>query len=167
MKTAFETIPTRRLAFVCAMSALVVAAFVACGEQSPIATCYDIPEGGCPVQEGVACQDPTCAAAYSCLPDGGWALAYACPNYDASAPDGNAADAGSYDAPYEDIDAPPGAFGGPGCVDLEQPDCPLGEAIICEEQNHTCCGCEDLWICDDGGWDPWGECTDDGGISSH
>jgi hypothetical protein len=157
----------KRASLICiALVAFAVALAVACSDQV-IATCFDIPEGGCPSQEGVACQDPTCAAAYNCEPDGGWSLAYACPAFDGSAQDAQT-DSGANDAETFDvnIDAPPGAFGGPGCEDLEQPDCPLGEAIVCEQQSGNCCDCEDLWICDDGGWDPWGECTDDGGISA-
>ena len=41
--------------------------------------------------------------------------------------------------------APFGAFGGPGCADLEPPDCPLGLALSC----NACCGCEDLFVCID------------------
>jgi hypothetical protein len=152
------------VALACVLLAALVA--FACGGDDLIATCHDIPEGGCPIQGGVECQDPTCAAAYACDPDGGWSLAYACGPHDASTDDVVTIDATPNDAGV-DIDAPPGAFGGPGCEDLEQPDCPLGEAIVCEDQSGNCCGCEDLWVCDDGGWDPWGECTDDGGISSN
>ena len=59
------------------------------------------------------------------------------------------------------IDAPPGAYGGPGCVDLEQPDCSLGTALACGG-TADCCGCQDLYVCSNGGWVPWGECTDAG-----
>jgi hypothetical protein len=54
-----------------------------------------------------------------------------------------------------------GAFGGPGCVDLQAPDCPLGLAISCP---NGCCGCEDLFVCRNGGWNLWGQCVD-GGIT--
>jgi hypothetical protein len=133
------------------------AIIVACDGGSLIASCHDIPDGGCPQQGGVECQDPTCAAAYTCQADGGWSFAYACPAQDSGPPD-VAPDTPVLDAGY-DIDAPPGAFGGPGCTDLEPPDCPLGEALIC---SAGCCGCIDLFVCDDGGWDPWGACTDAG-----
>lgn len=132
----------------------------ACNDTQPIVQCNDIPDGGCPSQEGVACQDPTCAAAYTCEPDGGWALAYTCPARDAEV-DSTSNDAPSPNDAGYDIDAPPGAFGGPGCEALEMPDCPLGEALLCQ---NGCCGCGDLWVCDDGGWDPWGTCSDDAGI---
>jgi len=141
-------------------TACVTAIVVACnGDDSAIVTCFDIPEGGCPVQGGVECQDPTCAAAYTCEPDGGWSLAHVCPPHDGSAMDSNN-DVAVSDAGY-DIDAPPGSFGGPGCADLEPPDCPLGEVLIC---SSGCCGCEDLYVCDDGGWDPWGYCGDAGPV---
>jgi hypothetical protein len=129
--------------------------------QQPIMPCRDIPEGGCPVQGGTACQDPTCVAAYACEADGGWTLVRACPATDGGPPDAGADAPGPSDAGY-DIDAPPGAFGGPGCLDLQPPDCPLGTALVCP---NACCGCTDLYVCDDGGWDPWGVCTDDAGVT--
>lgn len=54
-----------------------------------------------------------------------------------------------------------GAFGGPGCVDLQMPDCPLGVALTCPS---GCCGCEDLFVCKNGGWDLWGSCGVDGAV---
>lgn len=128
----------------------------ACDAQQ-ITVCHNIPAGGCPVQGGVECNDPTCAAAYTCNQDGGWTLAHTCPAHDASVED-TSIDSSPNDAGY-DIDAPPGAFGGPGCAPLETPDCPLGYALIC---NAGCCDCADLYVCDDGGWDPWGTCSDAG-----
>ena len=134
----------------------------ACSDAQQITQCHDIPAGGCPVQGGVECDDPTCAAAYTCNQDGGWTLAHACPSRDGSAQDtGIDAPPPPNDAGY-DIDAPPGAFGGPGCNALETPDCPLGYALICKS---GCCDCEDLYVCDDGGWDPWGTCSDEAGIT--
>ncbi len=139
-------------------------ALYACADQ-PILACHDIPAGGCPLAgNGAECQDPTCAAAYACdETTGNWIFDHACPPQDAG-PEASAdaahdaADGGGFDA---DIDAPPGAFGGPGCVTLQPPDCPLGEALIC---SSGCCGCSDLFVCNDGGWDPWGYCSDDAGI---
>ena len=137
--------------------ALIVA--LACSDQVIPSECGEIPNGGCPVQGGVECQDPTCAAAYTCGADGGWQFAYNCPAHDAAVMD-VPHETASMDAGY-DIDAPPGSFGGPGCIDLEQPDCPLGEALIC---GNGCCGCQDLYVCADGGWNLWGECTDAGPV---
>jgi hypothetical protein len=57
------------------------------------------------------------------------------------------------------IDAPPGAFGGPGCPSLQTPDCALGLALACDIH---CCGCEDLFVCEEGGWALWGYCGDAG-----
>jgi hypothetical protein len=138
------------LAIACAVVVL------ACDSNQAIVTCRDIPDGGCPVQGGVECDDPTCAAAYSCA-DGGWVLSKTCPPHDASIDDVTT-DVSPSDAGY-DIDAPPGSFGGPGCEALETPDCPLGFALIC---SSGCCDCEDLYVCNDGGWDPWGTCSDAG-----
>jgi hypothetical protein len=83
-----------------------------------------------------------------------------CPGRDAIAPTDAyvpEAEAASYDA---SIDAPPGAFGGPGCESLVVPDCALGVALACG--NSACCGCEDLFVCENGGWELWGTCGDAG-----
>jgi hypothetical protein len=140
--------------------AFVAALVLACDSGTAVVTCHGIPANGCPVQGGVECQDPSCAAAYTCQPDGGWALDHTCPGFDASTQDAFAMDTGATDAGY-DIDAPPGAFGGPGCVMLQPPDCPLGEVLLC---NGSCCGCMDLYVCSDGGWNLWGTCTDAGPV---
>jgi len=133
-------------------------------EPTPVA-CTDVPDGGCPEDNGAdVCQDPTCAAVYECT-NSGWVFQQACPPHphDASADVLDAGTEGGTDGSVPDvhIDAPPGAYGGPGCVELEAPDCPLGTAIACGG-TLDCCGCEDLYVCDDGGWDPWGVCADGG-----
>jgi hypothetical protein len=81
-----------------------------------------------------------------------------CPGRDAAGPvDAFVPDTSTgFDA---DIDAPPGAFGGPGCESLVVPDCALGVALAC---GAGCCGCEDLYVCENGGWDLWGSCGDAG-----
>src|SRR5437763_599823 len=115
-------------------------------EQNP---CKNVPAGGCPLSHGQACEDPACEAAYACNPDGTWTLDHTCPardggdtsdSADASASadataaidsgdatvasdSGDASEAHDAALPLNDaswIDAPPGAGGGPGCVDLEQ-----------------------------------------------
>ena len=62
-----------------------------------------------------------------------------------------------FDASF--IDAPPGYNGGPECDGLEQPDCPLGDILACPS---GCCNCEDLFYCQNGGWNHWGYCDDTG-----
>jgi hypothetical protein len=148
-----------------ALAAVVVAA---CNGDipQPIA-CHDIPDGGCPLGYGDPCTDPTCATAYQCDDtSGAWVLDHACPAHPDAGQDaeprpdaGDAADTGA--ARDVDVDVP-GANGGPGCADLEPPDCPLGVAASCP--GTDCCGCEDLFVCVNGGWDPWGYCGD-GGIT--
>src|SRR5262249_22276629 len=123
-------------------------------EQSP---CKGVPDGGCPLSHGRACEDPACAAAYACNADGTWTLDHMCPAHadsSASAPDAAPGDAGA-------IDAPPGASGGPECTALEAPDCPLATALACPS---GCCDCTDLFVCGDGGWNEWGTCDPDAGI---
>jgi len=140
--------------------ALVAAAvaFGACSESPPGELCKDIPDGGCPLSHGVACDDPSCAAVYACSA-GKWSLDHVCPaRSDAGAGDAQPRDASTRDVA---IDAPPGAYGGPGCGDLQPPDCSLGFALACPSD---CCDCTDLYVCADGGWSFWGQCLLDGGI---
>jgi hypothetical protein len=135
-------------------------AAVACNSTPPPELCSDVPDGGCPLSDGVACEDPTCVAVYACNA-GVWSFDHACPTIDAATVDASddADTTPSFDA--ASIDAPPGAFGGPGCPDLEEPDCPLGEALAC---GATCCDCEELYVCVDMGWTDWGSCSPDSGI---
>ncbi len=136
--------------------------FIACGDLPQPIICHDIPAGGCPSENGAACQDPTCTDAYLCnLADGTWVLDHPCPSHE-----GGVADAAS-DAAHEasmlpprdaSFDAPPGANGGPGCPPLEQPDCALGDGLACPSATG-CCNCEDLYVCQSGGWNHWGACN--------
>lgn len=128
----------------------------ACSDDAVVTPCTDIPPGGCPQSRGVACEDPACEAVYACRPGNVWELERRCPPRegggprDASTPEAEAA------APLDaSIDAPPGAFGGPGCGVLQTPDCPLGLALACAP---SCCDCEDLFVCEGGGWSFWGTC---------
>jgi hypothetical protein len=147
----------------------VLLAFAALGaggcdtvDYAPKEYCSDVPDGGCPLSNGVACEDPMCGAVYACNA-GVWSLDHECPTIDAAVEDGGT-EAGADTMPDFDaasIDAPPGSFGGPGCADLEEPDCPLGEALAC---GPSCCDCEDLWVCVDMGWTEWGTCTPGSGV---
>ena len=158
------------IARVVATVALVALLVAACSSPPTPVVCKDIPSGGCPQDNGAdPCQDTCdCRAVYDCA-DGKWVFDRACP---AEAPDACAAvQADASDAPNEGatrdvgIDAPPGSFGGPGCTDLEVPDCSLGTALLCMGATD-CCGCQDLWICQGGGWVPWGVCGDAGAVPS-
>jgi hypothetical protein len=148
--------------FVAAFATLAVVA-VACDDAIiRDAFCTDIPTGGCPEAVGDACEDPSCAAVYRCSRSTNtWTLSHDCPAHDGGVEADAAADAGADGArplPLDaDVDAPPGAFGGPGCPNLEEPDCPLGVALSCAA---GCCGCEDLFVCVNGGWNVWGTCQD-------
>ena len=138
---------------------LSLVAIASCEDQEVVPQpCTDIPAGGCPLSHGVACEDPACQAIYACRENNVWELRAPCPGRDGGGP----TDAfvpetsSSFDA---NVDAPPGAFGGPGCGDLIEPDCALGIALAC---GATCCGCEDLFVCENGGWELWGSCGDAG-----
>jgi len=137
------------------MKALFLLAFVACDSAISM-PCTNIPDGGCPLSYGVACMDPACSATYACLPGNKWELRETCPPRDASVQDATKMD--SARDVSTDVE---GAFGGPGCLDLQLPDCSLGEALTCPS---GCCGCEDLYVCRNMGWDLWGTCAPDGAI---
>jgi hypothetical protein len=138
-------------------------AFTCSDGSNPPQPCTDIPEGGCPLSHGVACEDPSCLAVYACRPNDVWELDHVCPPHDAAAHDASDADARADTGPVFDanIDAPPGAFGGPGCNPLEPPDCELGLVLLCQS---GCCDCADLYVCQNGGWQIWGTCSPDGGL---
>jgi hypothetical protein len=157
-----------RLAVLAVAIAFVPIVSGACADDGTPQPCTGIPEGGCPLSHGVACEDPACRAVYFCLPNNVWQLDQLCPPLeggarDADIPDASVADhdAGSPLPSASDaaIDAPPGAFGGPGCEELQMPDCSVGLALAC---GGGCCGCEDLFVCNQGGWDLWGACRDGG-----
>jgi hypothetical protein len=151
----------RRTSFAVVIAALgcsAIAALPSCEESETPQECTSIPPGGCPLSRGVACQDPACDAVYACRPGNVWELDRMCPPRDASVRDA------SGDAPREatsafdaSIDAPAGANGGPGCDSLQAPDCALGLALACPS---GCCGCEDLYICENGGWTYYATCTE-------
>ena len=135
--------------------------FAACDDGPVPEPCTNIPAGGCPRSRGVACQDPACEAVYLCRPNDVWELYERCPSRDAGAREDADVEDADASAPAFDasIDAPPGAFGGPGCEALQSPDCALGIALSC---GPGCCGCEDLYVCEDRGWTLWGTCADGG-----
>ncbi|HEY1696343.1 MAG TPA: hypothetical protein VGG39_29465 [Polyangiaceae bacterium] len=151
-----------RLAFAVPVAVLFALEVLgACKDTPPPPTCTDLAPPACPEDNGAdVCQDPTCASVYSCQ-DGSWVFLHDCSSYDPEA-GVHPAEAGEAGPEFDaNVDAPPGAYGGPGCVDLENPDCPLGTGIACVN-SPGCCDCEDLYVCDDGAWDLWGECSDAG-----
>ena len=130
-----------------------------CSDDPTLHPCTGIPTGGCPLSKGVACEDPLCEAVYACRTGNVWELDHACPPHeagvvrDAAVPDGSREASRPFDA---SVDAPPGASGGPGCAPLQAPDCTLGFALACPA---GCCGCEDLFVCQSGGWSYWATCS--------
>jgi hypothetical protein len=155
---------TRRTIVVAALVGAVLAVLISCSDAMTADPCRDIPAGGCPLSNGVACQDPTCVAVYACRANRVWELDHTCPPHEAGAPTEAGAEGGdaANDGPVEgsrpfdaSIDAPPGASGGPGCEDLQTPDCTLGFALACP---MGCCGCEDLFVCQNGGWNYYATC---------
>lgn len=152
----------RRPAILGAVASAVVLAtiVVACNDTTTAEPCTNVPPGGCPLSRGVACEDPTCEAVYACREGNVWELQRTCPPREAGVPREASAGDAAADAtrPFDaSIDAPPGANGGPGCTMLQAPDCPLGLALAC---SAGCCGCEDLFVCDNGGWSYWATCKE-------
>lgn len=151
---------TTALTFAIAAGVAALAAMPSCQDAQTVEPCADIPAGGCPLSKGVACQDPNCLAVYACRPNKVWELDHTCPGNEGGVTrDGSIdVDAGeggrSFDA---NIDAPPGATGGPGCGLLQAPDCALGLALACPK---GCCGCEDLFVCENGGWSYYATCSE-------
>ena len=138
--------------------ALLVALVTSCrADPAAVEKCTSIPAGGCPLSHGIACEDPTCDALYACRAGNVWELDRICPPHEAGAPREASTDA-EVDAsrPFDaSADAPPGANGGPGCGPLQSPDCSLGFALACPS---GCCACEDLYVCENGGWSYWATC---------
>lgn len=144
-------------------SSLLMAILSCQNDVGPFQPCTNIPAGGCPLSNGLACDDPSCQAVYLCMPDRTWQLDHACPARDA-APD-VAAPPADASVPFDATDElPPGASGGPGCGALEPPDCPLSLGAACPS---GCCGCEDLFVCQGGGWNAWGSCGEAGLVPNH
>jgi len=145
---------------VASAGSLAVAATPSCAEEATAQACTNVPAGGCPLSRGVSCEDPTCAAVYACRDGNVWELDRTCPPREAGAPvdageASDAADAAPNPPRDASTDAPPGAYGGPGCDVLQLPDCSLGLALACPS---GCCGCEDLFVCESGGWSYWSTC---------
>ncbi len=137
----------------------LVAIVTACADDPAIVPCKNIPAGGCP-RIGNACDDPTCEVLYVCMADSTWKRDRTCdPHEDAGPLDASsdAIETGARDADFDVV----GAAGGPGCSSLEPPDCPLATAATCPSAT-SCCGCEDLFVCRNGGWEAWGTCGDRG-----
>ncbi len=155
--------------------ALVASAFVAlvlvaaCSKDTEAVACAGLDPPECPDQGGLGCQDPSCQSTYECNAGGVWSFVQTCPNY-VPPPDAgpDAADAAGDGGPRPDaafpFAIPPGSYGGTGCIDPIPPDCWLGTVVGCYGSNDPCCGCDTLFLCQDGEYVTWGECEADGGI---
>ena len=152
---------TRAILLVLACGAGAVA--FACNDGTPDTPCREIPPDGCPAYGSKTCDDPSCFNIFQCVL-GEWSYDHACPAHDGDASfDAQPpldAHRGSQLIDASGIDAPPGAGGGPGCADLQMPDCPLALALACS--SGDCCGCDSLFVCEGGGWTAWGSCADGG-----
>ena len=136
------------------LAVTVILAAGGCRDDVPTALpCRNVPDGGCPRSKGVSCEDPSCRAVYLCREGNVWELEQTCPSRPPPAP----VDASVRDALPDALpDAPPGAWGGPGCGPLQVPDCALAVGLACP---GGCCGCDDFFVCEGGGWNLWGTCS--------
>jgi hypothetical protein len=134
--------------------------------------CMDIPQkDGCVAPEledaspmQICFEDETCTSVYACENES-WVLLATCPAHskDAGMDANHVEDVRSGGRPRDvDFELPPGASGGPGCIGLQCGDCPLSLGLACP--SDQCCGCQDLYVCEDGGWNVWGYCDDGGAI---
>jgi hypothetical protein len=136
------------------------------------ATCDDIPDGGCPIDRGGSCDDPTCGAIYLCN-NGVWSVGQICPPNDGGGPGGGGVgggttvpeggpicshDGGGACTPVV-IDA--GSTASDCTPDLACGDCEVSAAYGCAE--CACAtGCLDFYVCRPDGWHSVAYCTDNG-----
>jgi hypothetical protein len=156
------------LAWTLAAATAACSAFEDLPEQQP---CMDIPrKDGCIAPEDedaspmdICAEDETCSAVYACENES-WVLLATCPMRDRDGgADARDEDVHAGGKPRDvDFEVPPGASGGPGCIGLQCGDCPLSLGLACPPDQ--CCGCQDLYVCEDGGWNIWGYCDDGGAI---
>ena len=161
--------------------AVALLAAVGCdqGGYQAVTCSKEIPTNGCPVDPAAQeCSDPCCAAGYNCT-NGEWVLAFTCSSFNiancqtSAASNSDAATDATSDGAVDsgatssciDLNLPPGANanGGPQCIDLELPDCPVG-LVQCSPDSCRTDGCDGLFYCTaEGEWIQWGGCAEDGG----
>ncbi len=126
--------------------------------------CVDIPAGGCPLDRGGTCADPTCNALWACNA-GAWSLMQECDQPDAGAGGGGAgggpSDAGPDDGPCAMVSIDLTGQTQDCMPDLAFPDCDVAAALGCVQQ-ACLTGCSDFWMCSMAGWIAVAYCTDDG-----
>jgi hypothetical protein len=147
--------------------------FLACACDPPrIIPCDQIPEGGCPLDRGGSCDDPSCAAIYGCY-DGAWRREEVCEgNTGGGTNTGSSMNAGGAGG-GTGVGGPGGGAGcnpiefdhsmdTTGCApDLQEPDCPAAVAEECPEKACTT-GCLDFYLCTTDGWKSAAYCDEDG-----
>lgn len=137
-------------------------------------TCSDIPDGGCPIDRGGSCADPTCDAIFLCN-NGLWSLETKCPAQ--QVPEGGTGSGGSGTGGSAPTPCTTDPVGDAGCTvvnldagdtatectpDLMDGDCPWqvaqGSCVEC-----VCLtGCLDFYTCTPAGWVSVAYCDDSG-----
>jgi hypothetical protein len=120
------------------------------------ARCGAIEAGGCPGNSLEGCADEACDFVATCAAASGrWVSVATCPARarDAGVGAGAGDDTGTGDAGAAGHDA--GSSTG-GCPPLQAPDCSEATRVAC---GAGCCGCEDVFRCEGGGWVDLGPCV--------
>jgi hypothetical protein len=142
-----------------------VGACSAFGDANTEPACGEIPEGGCIGSSGGGCPlDPTCTGIYTCDPQGTWSRVAICPVPEGGRPDAIIMYPDAHLVRDVDFTVPEGAAGGPGCSELQASCCALSVVLACP--SNQCCGCGEVFVCDDGGWNAWGYCDEAGALVS-
>jgi hypothetical protein len=144
--------------------AVAASTLAACGGLGSVATCGEIPAGGCPAGRGGSCDDAACAGLYDCV-DGDWTLTETCSGGDASTSTstsaGSSTSTGAGGCAPVELDHSGEVE---GCTpDLESPDCPAAAVEVCGNPCET--GCVDFFMCEEGGWQDVAYCADDGTLT--
>jgi len=142
---------------------VVLLATTSCQDLPTGTGCVEIPAGGCPLDRGGTCADPTCNALYSCTA-GVWSFLQACDQPDAGAgggAGGGPGDAGASDGPCTMVSIDTTGEMQDCMPDLALPDCGVAAALGCVQQACST-GCTDFWLCSMAGWVPVAYCTADG-----
>jgi hypothetical protein len=142
---------SKSVTFLCVTCGLAVA-LAACADDGPALPegCGAIAAGGCPGNSLAACADEACDFVASCSAvTGRWMPVATCP--------ARVRDAGVDASSSIDGAASPGDAGAAvGCPPLQVPDCSEAMRAAC---GAGCCGCEDVFRCEGGGWVYLGICV--------
>lgn len=150
---------SKSVTFLCVTCSFAVA-MGACVDAGPAyaESCGVIGVGGCPGNSQATCADLACDFVASCsAATGRWVPVVTCPARDAGSEAGFAGDGDADAASGRDASVVPTEAGAAGaCPPLQLPDCSEELRAAC---GAGCCGCEDVFRCEGGGWVDLGPCV--------